>query len=1072
MKNILMGALFLLGAEIASGTEFARKYEKKENWQETLTAYLNAPRLKGSSSFKKVSTEVLRNGAEAQKISASVTGEKYLVLVATDGGDGDGDDHSVWVNAKLTDKTGNVTWLDSIKPVASKADWGKVSKASDDTKNPVVIGGEKFPRYIWAHASSYIVYKLDGKFDTFEAQVGIDQRSSKNKGSAAFIVDNDPLQYKAVDARLWSVLMQEFPAQQGAIIAAKEWLREDDLPIESSKDIFKKSSESQLQVAQLTLDFVKEAGADTSRFEKQLSALQKSMASEEGSLKRYLMCRKLRRSILLSHPKLDFDKLLFNKRQPPMKAHNAEQYLGAVSRISPGLVVLVNWKSTSAKARYITRDKFPAGSILHPDLSFDAKKVIFSFCDHSDKTISQKEKRFFIWEGSVDGSEFSQITGTKNDPMEREEGRYTMLIEDYDPCYLPDGGIVFTSSRSQNQARCHARRYVPAFYLYRMNGDGSGIRPFSYGEANEIDPAVLNDGRVIFNRWEYINRHDQNFHGLWSAKPDGTGTANYWGNLTPAPKSVTEAKAIPGSHKVMGTATAHHSYTAGSIVLIDPRKGDEGEEPLTRLTPEVGYPEGGASIWQPTTYATPYPITEDLFFAAYSPYKHVSQGAYGRGETKDNTYGVYLVYHINGKAYREQIYRDPAISCFTPIPIKPRKKPPVIPSMLPEDRSIATGTYVIQNVYESTQKIEKGSVKYIRVNVIINQPSPQVEHRGWVMQEAAKRIVGTVPVNPDGSVSFTAPAKKPLQLQLLDKNKMCVMNMRTFIFLHPGETVSCIGCHESRTNPPSVKPRRSPLKIHPITPFAGQQYDGGFSYVRSVQPVLDRYCISCHGLGDKPKGKVNLLGSYKKKAVGRYPKFPKNLTTTESYDYFTSNKKYYKILDRNKEPAFSTPKDFLSHTSQLPALLMKEHNGVKVDRESFERIVSWLDLNAQLYGDYSFVRNEYRKPTKDGEAALRKYIAAQFGKKIAAQPYAALVNNGMITESRILKAPLAVAAGGWGQIKNGWESTNDPGYIKMKKLVEQSLTTLPEISPENPSCDRSINWVKPAEEKYRKKLKQ
>jgi len=961
MRNMVIGMLFLLGAGMASGTELARKYEKKNNWQETLTAYLNAPRLKGSSSFEKVSSEVLRNGAKAQKVSASVKGEKYLVLVATDGGDGDGDDHSV--------------------------------------------------------------------------------------------------------------LMQEFPDQQGAIMAAKEWLREDDLSVASSEDRFKKSAESQLRVAQLTLAFVKEAGADTSRFEKQLTALQKSIASEEGSLKRYLMCRNLRRSILLSHPKLDFDKLLFNKRQPPMKVHNVDQYLGAASRISPGLVVLDNWKSTSAKVRYITRDKFPAGSILHPDLSFDADKVIFSFCDHSDADLEQREKRFFIWEGSVDGSGFSQITGTKNDPMEREGGRYTTLIEDYDPCYLPDGGIVFSSSRSQNQARCHGRRYAPAFYLYRMNGDGSGIRPFSYGEANEIDPAVLNDGRVIFNRWEYINRHDQEFHALWSAKPDGTGTANYWGNLTPKPKSITEAKAIPGSHKVMGTATAHHSYTAGSILLIDPRKGDEGEGPLTRLTPEVGYPEGGAFILQPTTYATPYPITEDLFFAAYSPYKHVNQGAYARGEIKDNAYGVYLVCHINGKAYREQIYRDPAVSCFTPIPIKPRKKPPVIPSMLTGDRSIATGTYVIQNVYESTQKIEKGSVKYIRVNEILNQPSPQVDHRGVVMEEATKRILGTVPVNPDGSVSFTAPSKKPLQLQLLDENKMCVMNMRTFIFLHPGETVSCTGCHESRTNPPDVEPRRSSLAIQPITPFAGQPYDGGFCYVRSVQPVFDRYCISCHGLGDKPKGGVNLLGSYKQKAVNlNYPFFPKTLTTTESYDYFTSNKKYYKPLKKNKVPAFSTPKDFLSHTSKLPSLLMEGHNGVKVDRDSFERIVSWLDLNGQLYGDYSFVRNEYRKPTKEGEAALREHIAAQFGEKLAAQPYVALVNNGMITESRILKAPLAVEAGGWGQIKNGWGSTRDPGYIQMKKLVEQSLSALPEISPENPSCDRSINWVKPAEEKYRKKL--
>ncbi len=799
----------------------------------------------------------------------------------------------------------------------------------------------------------------------------------------------------------------------------------------------------------------------------------KQLASSGDVEKVAARASQLRRKILFNHPSMAFDDLLFNKRQPPLFYHNSDQYLAKHSRVSPGLVVMKNWKQGNEPLQYLTKDKLPQGSILHPSLSFDGEKVIFSFADHTEPEASHR--RFFIYEAAVDGSWLRQVTGTSADPMEREGGRYTVLIEDHDPCYLPDGNIVFSSTRSQNVARCHAGRNSPASYLYKTNPEGSKISPFSFGEANEIDPAVLNDGRVIFNRWEYINRHDTNFHALWTARPDGTKTANFYGNLTAMPMSIAEPSAIPGSHKVMATATAHHSFTAGSIVLIDPRVGDEGPEPITRLTPEVLFPEGDGRISQPSTYATPFPLAEDIFLAAYSRDQHANQGDHGWRPVPDNAYGIYLVYHVDGKAYREQIYRDPEMSCFTPLPLREREFVREIASSLPENSQTGKGTMMIQNVYQSTADIKQGEIKHIRVNQLFNQPAPTVPHRSWVMQEVPKRVIGTAEVADDGSVAFEAPAGVPLQLQLLDENKMSVMNMRSFIFLHDGETMSCVGCHEPRNAAPQLSRMSMNAPVQTLQASESSEYENGFSYVRSVQPVLDQHCISCHGLDKDLAGGVNLLGTYFDKKVDRYPKNVRTIRVSNSYDYLITNNKYFRMLDRNQEPSFSEVKDFLSHASQLPELLMNDHYGVKLSAEEALPVIEWLDTNGQFYGDYSWVREEDRGIDSAGEAALRKRIAERFGAGIANEPYAALVNNAAPEKSRILMAPLARGAGGWGQLPNGWKDTLDPNYIEMKNLVLASIEPLEHNDPFNPPAHLKVggsrtDWVYEVEKKWREKV--
>jgi hypothetical protein len=787
----------------------------------------------------------------------------------------------------------------------------------------------------------------------------------------------------------------------------------------------------------------------------------------------YDRVRALRRRIILSHPALDFDRLLINKRAADIPGHMCDQYLGRHSRPGPGLAVLESWKQ-GPRARLLVEGKLPPGATHHPDLSFDARRALFAYCSHAER--DGKRRSYFIFEVALDTGKVRQLTGTRRDSFAGSLDRQTVLIEDYDPCYLPDGGFAFISTRSQQFGRCHGSRYVPSYVMYRADADGAGLERISFNEANEWDPSVLPDGRVIYCRWDYINRHDTNFQSLWVTRPDGTMVEHYYGNYSVGPCMIAEPTAIPGSRKIVATATDHHGYTAGSIIVIDPAKGQDGGAPLRVVTPEIGFPE--RSPPKGTTFtprplrsdvepaqrnrrrraATPFPLTEDLFLVSYP---HGERCA------------IYLIDTVGG---RELIYADPKISCFSPIPIRPRPRPAVVTSTVGEPRQGAKGWFVVQDVYQSTQPIERGSIKRLRVSAIISQPTRSKPILSHVNNEIIKRILGTVPVEPDGSVAFEAPADTPLQFQLLDANGMAVMTMRSLVYRRPGEMTGCVGCHEPREDTPQMHQPPSALKFRKLQPPAGPRYDGGFSFVRTVQPVLDRYCIGCHGL-EKTEAGVNLTGAFRDSSG-------KGLRFTASYESIMRRGGMVKIAQRNSETAYSTPKDYYAHAGRLTKMLLDGHPDkagkpkVRLDRDSLSRIIDWLDLNAQFYGDYSFNRIETQRPVGAAEKALRQAVAKRFGTKISGQPFAALVNLAMPSESRILKAPLAEKAGGWGQPfpRGAWTNTNDMTYKHMAKLVEACVPQLKRHdiagtcgSPEGKGCRCGCCWVRQVRAERRRK---
>jgi len=257
------------------------------------------------------------------------------------------------------------------------------------------------------------------------------------------------------------------------------------------------------------------------------------------------------------------------------------------------------------------------------------------------------------------------------------------------------------------------------------------------------------------------------------------------------------------------------------------------------------------------------------------------------------------------------------------------------------------------------------------------------------------------------------------------------MTMRSSVYLQPGEVSACVGCHESRKDTPVLQSIPGGLKIRKLTLPDGPKYPGGLSFARTVQPVLDRYCISSHGLKAKLDGKLSLIG--------------KRTRFNAAYDALIKTKGLVKMAMGNGETHYSKPKDYFAHAGKLAGILLKgKHTKhIKLDRPSFQRIVDWMDLNVQYFGDYSYNRPEQRPFAPEGVKALRAHIEKVFGAKLAAQPVDALVNVALPSSSRILKAPLAVSAGGWGQITKGaWKSTDDPGYKKMLRLVEGAIGPL------------------------------
>ncbi len=1055
------------------------RYVEKATWHASLRASLEATFAQRAEAdragrAREFRPAVVKLAADREpvRLEHRVDGLEQLFFATLDGPPVHGSAH--FLRPRVFDDEGNSTALELDGPMLI----GEVDpRAAQATE--LRTGGTAYRGF--ALASGEVGFRLEGRYERLE--VLVDYRPERGLPPEA-AVDCRPIVARASEFRrirdaLWDRVARDFRDRQSQIemeMERRDGVWSDYLPDwkGASGTYYLARARQRLDLARKTLDFVAPA-APGPELAAELEALEelvdRATAEPEASSARALFARavELRRRILFSHPALDFDRLLLVKRPPPALSAPGDNYYGLNGGTGPGLVVLDRWKGDQPEETVLLEGKLSPGCAMHPDLSFDGERVVFTYADH---TPPRHRWQFFLYEIGVDGTVLRQITGTDDDPLAGAGGRMTVLSEDYDPCYLPDGGFAFISTRNQGGVRCHnGGRYCPTYLLYRCDGDGSNVRQLSFGEANEWDPIVMPDGRLLWTRWDYINRPVIPTLGLWTIQPDGTAAGHYFGNYTPNPCRICQSRPVPGSHKIVATTAGHHTIHAGSLILVDREIAEDGPEAITRLTPEATHPETEAH--SPASFSSPYPLSEDLFLAAYCPHPYPGLMSH---LPRHNGYGIYLVDTLGG---RELVYRDPEISCFAPMPVRPRPRPPVRssppgPTLADENATRPTGVFSLQDVYRSTQGIPRGTIASLRVNRLIPQPTQRVPYSSRVRFEVLKRIVGTVPVDEDGSVTFEAPAGVPLQFQALDRNGMAVMTMRTFTHLQPGEQAGCVGCHEPRNSGPAVRPSPTGAEILKLRPPVGPRYPGGLSFAKTVQPVLDRYCIECHGL-EETAGNVNLLGTIDATEENVANTFQQLLPST-AYASLTRDERLVKIAQYGGETWYSRPKDYFAHGGALAKLLLDGHEEVELDPESRQRMIDWLDLNAPFYGTYSWNKDEWRRPSPEGEKALRVFIRQRFGDALTGQPLAALVNVALPEESRILMAPLAREAGGWGQIdQGGWQSRGDPAYREMARLVRAAIRPLPYHDVAG-TCGRDEDcrclscWVRKLKEARRRRI--
>lgn len=697
-----------------------------------------------------------------------------------------------------------------------------------------------------------------------------------------------------------------------------------------------------------------EAGAETAALRRVGEEFDRlpAGADEAARLKLFFEAGELVRALALRNPLLDFDSILFVKSAPGMFPHMSDQFYGWWSRPGGGVFVLRDFKSAQPKLRCLT-EGFAPGNFLRPDLSYDGKRVLFAYCKHYPQVANLKDKVtkpnlpedafYHLFEMNVDGSRVRQLT----------HGRY----DDFNARYLPGGDIVFLSTRKgqflqcsqaattgtrdadlpDSYVRCGGDEYrpVPVFTLHAMDARGGNLRPVSAFENFEYTPEVATDGRVLYTRWDYIDRFNGPFFSLWSTNPDGSNPQLVYGNYTVRPQVVCEARSIPNSSRLVFTAAAHHSIIGGSLVLLDRSRGTEGEAPLVRLTPEVPFPETEANVG--SYYVNPWPLSEEQFLVAWSdrklpPHRRVED----LQQNPVNATGLYLCDAFGNLTL---LYRDQELSSACPIPLRPRPEPPVY-SGRPAWADAGQGSFLLQDVYQGLEGLPRGAIKRLRVIAVPPKLQPRMNSPslGVSREDPGKFVLGTVPVEADGSAFFSVPSGISVFFQALDGDGLAVQTMRSLTYVGPNETLACAGCHEHRDAAPNaaralpLASRREPSRLTP-----GPDGSWPLEFSQFVQPVLNRLCVSCHApnSGDTEAAKLDL-------------------TVAKAYENLLgfADKDLHKLAFERDQ---SLPGQCAASQSKLLALLRngEGHRGVRLDAESLERLATWMDVYAQRQGHFS-----------------------------------------------------------------------------------------------------------------------
>ncbi|MBI5835353.1 MAG: discoidin domain-containing protein [Armatimonadetes bacterium] len=723
--------------------------------------------------------------------------------------------------------------------------------------------------------------------------------------------------------------------------------------------------------------------------------------STAGDRESYLAARRAVRRLAFANPRLP-RRLLFCKRFTQQTYPDiCLNHMPWVSRPGGDLCVLEDAFGERPTVRPLLNGRLGPGHVHGLDLSYDGRRIVFGYARSKTADppllpwppapgtcranvhlgLRARVEPTHIYEIGADGSGLRQIT---NHPY----------WSDLDPTWLPNGEIAFVSERCGTSLQCNHDPSLDetSCNLYVMGADGGRLRRLSANKDGDYLPHTLDDGTIGYTRWEYQERNLTQIQSLWYVRPDGTGADALFKQHLDNPWALEDVRSLPGAPgRFVAIAAGHHTLAAGPIVTIEPGLGLNEPRSLGIVTPGCTPPEGGMS-GQPVPeggvlddgghYMTPWPLSDRQFLAAYSYQKTWPAGAPEHYRGNDETgYALYLVDVYGNK---ELIYRDPAISCSAPIPLAPRPRPPVLADST--DPTDAWATCTLTSAAFGSDGIEAGRARYLRISRGVEWPYDQ--RFGGLRYESVAlsaglgwtpvQVLGTVPIEADGSAHFRVPADMPVYFQLLDADKMELRRMRSFISFQPGEKRGCFGCHETRAKAPAQAAGLLALRREPSLPTPPPWGTRAVNFLRDVQPVLDRQCTKCH-VGLKPAAGLDLGGGlvgglrFKTRYGGE---LGLDGTNTAYRSLITGDQVAYS----NKwDPASAVtpPLAFGSHRSRLVAAL---RDGPCAKRASLSaddwlRLVTWIDANAPYHSH--FINTRPTRPAYD--LAVDRDLAAALG---------------------------------------------------------------------------------------------
>ena len=661
----------------------------------------------------------------------------------------------------------------------------------------------------------------------------------------------------------------------------------------------------------------------------------------------------LKREIILANPLLDMDKLIVARYRLGDKARKAMGPSMGTSTANYNSLFSNSRKGYDAEIDLLTglRGQIESCRIYKPEadvpvsdiqLHWDADRLLFSSLD--------KDRKWQIYEINTDGSGFHQkITSDEPD------------LEFCDANYLPDGKVVATTNIGYNGVPCVHGDDVVA-NLVSFDPQTHALRRLTFDQDGNWSPIVIPNGRIMYTRWEYTDLTHYFSRIVMHMNPDGTENKALYGSGSYFPNSTFDMKPLSKhSSRFIGIISGHHGTArSGRLVIFDPAKSRKEEKGMIQELPFKDRPivpiikdELVEGVWP--QFMKPFPLNEKYFLVACKP-------------AKDALWGIYLVDVFDNLTL---IAEQEGEGLTAPIPLVKRETPPVIPSQIKPDSKEAT--VFIQDIYEGegTQGVPRGTIKALRIfayeYAYILAPSDhdaQGIQSGWDI----KRILGTVPVEEDGSALFTIPANTPVSIQPLDKDGAAIQWMRSWLTGMPGEIVSCVGCHEDQNSIPIPKRTIASAKQarRLETPEGGVR---PFTFRLEVQPVLDRNCVSCHnGKNAEPDFRKDQMVTYKRGILTKINKqYDQSYLNLHPYVYRQGPESDIYVLK---------PAEFHASNSELIRILQAGHHGVEVPEEDMRTLYAWIDLNVPYYG--AFTQIDLKPESPKGQVARRMELAEKY----------------------------------------------------------------------------------------------